>query len=210
MPVEVGGLGGGVEQIAAGQSHTLALKEDGTVWAWGDNFFGELGNGINGIKADSPEPVRVKDLEGVRAIEGGGWFSLALKEDGTVWAWGYNQDGELGNGAADKAKETKCENTSKPGDPQVVSSCTNSLSPVQVSALGGGVEEITAGASHALALKEDGTVWVWGSSERGQLGNGTKTEGTKTLGINTPLKVKDLGGAELVAAGVDFSFAGSK
>src|SRR3712207_4745846 len=209
MPVEVGGLGGGVEQIAAGQSHTLALKEDGTVWAWGDNFFGELGNGINGIKADSPEPVRVKDLEGVRAIEGGGWFSLALKNDGTVWTWGYNQDGELGNGAADNAEETKCENTAKPGDPQVVSSCTDSPTPVQVSELDG-VEAVAAGSTHALALKEDGTVWAWGSSEQGQLGNGMKTQGTKTLGINTPLEVKGLGGVELVATGVDFSFAGSR
>ena len=53
-------------------------------------------------------------------------------------------------------------------------------------------------------------MWAWGSSEQGQLGNGTKTGGTKTLGINTPLKVKDLGGVELIATGVDFSFAGSK
>jgi alpha-tubulin suppressor-like RCC1 family protein len=130
-PVKVRGLREAkVEEIAAGQGHTLALKEDGTVSAWGDNFFGELGDGTNGAKADSPEPVRVKDLEGVRAVEGGGSFSLALKEDGTVWAWGYNQDGELGNGAADKAKETKCENTSEPGDAQVRSSCTNSPTPV--------------------------------------------------------------------------------
>jgi alpha-tubulin suppressor-like RCC1 family protein len=207
-PVEVGGLGGGVEAIAAGASHALALKEDGTVWAWGGDFFGELGDGRT--KTHSPEPVRVKDLEGVRAIEGGGWFSLALKEeDGTVWAWGYNQDGELGNGAADNAEEIKCENTAKPGDPQVVSSCTDSPTPVRVSELGG-VEAIAAGSTHTLALKDDGSVWVWGSSEQGQLGNGTKTEGTKTLGINTPAKVKDLGGVELIATGVDFSFAGSK
>ena len=53
-------------------------------------------------------------------------------------------------------------------------------------------------------------MWAWGPSEQGQLGNGIKTEGTKTLGINTPLKVKDLGGVELIATGVDFSFAGSK
>jgi alpha-tubulin suppressor-like RCC1 family protein len=124
-------------------------------------------------------------------------------------AWGYNQDGELGNGSASNAKEAKCENTAEPGDPQVVSSCTNSPTPVQVSGLDG-VEAIAAGSTHTLALKEDGTVWVWGTSEQGQLGNGMKTEGTKTLGINTPLEVKDLSGVELVATGVDFSFAGSK
>ena len=206
-PVKVGGLGGGVEAIAAGASHALALKEDGSVWAWGDNFFGELGDGRT--KTNSPEPVRVKDLKGVRAIEGGGWFSLALKEDGTVWAWGYNQDGELGNGAAANAKEAKCKNTAEPGDAQVLSSCTNSPTPVKVSELDG-VEAVAAGSAHSLALKENGTVWVWGSSEQGQLGNGTKTMGTKTLGINTPLKVKNLGEVKLIAAGLDFSFAGSK
>jgi alpha-tubulin suppressor-like RCC1 family protein len=74
----------------------------------------------------------------------------------------------------------------------------------------GGVEAVAAGSAHSLALKENGTVWVWGSSEQGQLGNGTKTMGTKTLGINAPLKVKNLGEVKLIAAGLDFSFAGSK
>jgi alpha-tubulin suppressor-like RCC1 family protein len=73
-----------------------------------------------------------------------------------------------------------------------------------------GVRAIAAGSSHSLALKEDGTVRAWGYNQYGQLGNGTKALGTNTLGINTPLKVKDLGGVELVAAGLLFSFAGSK
>jgi alpha-tubulin suppressor-like RCC1 family protein len=206
-PVEVGDLGGGVKQIAAGASHSLALKEDSSVWAWGDNFFGELGDGST--KTHSPKPVRVSDLEGVRAIEGGGSFSLALKEDGTVRAWGYNQYGQLGKGAASNVKEAKCENTAEPGASQVVSSCTDSTTPVRVVELSG-VEAIAAGSVHGLALKEDGTVWVWGANDQGQLGNGTKTLGTGTLGTNTPLKVKDLGGVELVAAGLDYSLAGSK
>ena len=134
---------------------------------------------------------------------------MALKEDGTVWAWGYNQDGELGNGAPGNAKESKCENTAKLGDAQVVSSCADSPTPVRVGELDG-VEAIAAGSVHALALKEDGTVWAWGANDQGQLGNGMKTQGTKTLGINTPLEVKGLGGVELVATGLDYSLAGSK
>ncbi len=202
-PLEVGGLGG-VEAVAAGASHGLALKNDGTVRAWGDNFFGELGDGS---KTDSPTPVRASDLDGVEAVEGGGWFSLALKEDGTVWAWGYNQDGELGNGTATDAKETQCENTSEAGDSQVRSSCANSPTPVRVGGLGG-VRAIAAGSSHGLALKDDGSVWAWGANDQGQLGNGTETLGSNTLGTNAPAEVKDLGGVKLIAAGLDYSLAG--
>jgi alpha-tubulin suppressor-like RCC1 family protein len=213
-PVEVGGLRGAkVEALAGGASHTLALKGDGTVSAWGYNRDGELGNGTN---EDSPTPGLVKDfrdpsgrLSGVRAVAAGSSHSLALKEDGTVRAWGYNQYGQLGNGSATNATETKCENTAERGDPQVVSSCADSPTPVRVGGLDG-VEAIAAGASHALALKEDGTVWAWGANDLGQLGNGTKALGTNTLGINTPLKVKDLSGVKLVAAGLDYSLAGSQ
>lgn len=104
-------------------------------------------------------------------------------------AWGNNYDGQLGDGTNGN-KRTR---------------------PVEVVGLRRAkVEDIAAGSTRTLALKDDGSVWAWGPSEQGQLGNGTKTEGTKTLGINTLLKVKDLGGVELIATGVDFSFAGSK
>ncbi len=194
----------GVRAIAAGSSHSLALKEDGTVRAWGDNFFGELGDGTT---TDSPTPVRASGLDGVEAVEGGSWFSLALKDDGTVWAWGYNQDGELGNGTATDAKEIQCENTSEAGDSQVRSSCANSPTPVQVSGLGG-VRAIAAGSSHGLALKEDGSVWAWGANDQGQLGNGTETLGSDASGTNAPAEVKDLVGVKLIAAGLDYSLAG--
>jgi alpha-tubulin suppressor-like RCC1 family protein len=102
-PVKVGGLRGAeVEALAGGQGHTLALRGDGAVLAWGYNRDGELGNGTN---EDSPTPVVVKDshdptghLGGVRAIAAGSSHGLALKEDGSVWAWGANDQGQLGNG----------------------------------------------------------------------------------------------------------------
>jgi len=103
-PVEVANLTG-VQEIAAGGSHSLALKDDGTVWAWGLNQFGELGNGTTGVPNSSSTPVQVKDphdpsgyLSGVKAIAAGSAHGLALKDDGTVWAWGSNQSGQLGNG----------------------------------------------------------------------------------------------------------------
>ncbi len=75
--------------------HSLALKSDGAVWAWGWNFSGQLGNGTD---LDSSIPKKVSNLTDVIAIAAGGEHSLALKSDGTVWAWGDNTSGQLGNG----------------------------------------------------------------------------------------------------------------
>jgi hypothetical protein len=145
VPVQVLGLTG-VTAIAGGGYHSLALKSDGTVWAWGRNDYGQLGNGTN---SDSNVPVQVANLTRVTAIAGGyGYRSLALKSDGTVWAWGYNYYGERGNGT------TAASNV-----------------PVQVSGLTG-VTAIAEGDLHSLALKSDGTIWIWGWTECGQLGDG--------------------------------------
>ena len=81
--------------IASGTEHSLALKSDGTVWAWGNNMWGQLGDGTN---TDRNAPVQVSNLSGVAALAGGASHSLALKNDGTMWAWGSNWNGGLGNG----------------------------------------------------------------------------------------------------------------
>src|SRR5829696_1924225 len=189
-PVEDGGLRGAkVEALAGGASHTLALKGDGTVSAWGYNRDGELGNGTN---EDSPTPGLVKDfrdpsghLSGVRAVAAGSSHSLALKEDGTVWAWGSNFDGQLGDG-------TKA----------------NSTRPVRVGKLQG-VEAIAAGAFFSLALKEDGTVWAWGSNASGQDNKVSGQLGEDAItSSDTPVEVGDLGGGvKQIAAGASHSLA---
>ncbi len=85
-----------VTAVAGGGYHSLALKSDGTVWAWGgSDYYSQLGNGTTG---SSPTPVQVSSLSSVTAIAGGVDHSLALKSDGTVWAWGYNEYGQLGDG----------------------------------------------------------------------------------------------------------------
>jgi uncharacterized protein (TIGR03437 family) len=98
-PVQVSGLTA-VAGIAAGAEHSLALKNDGTIWAWGSNCYGQLGDGTG--TCDWPPivttPVEVSGLTGVVAVAAGGWHSLAVKEDGTVWAWGWNEYGQLGDG----------------------------------------------------------------------------------------------------------------
>jgi alpha-tubulin suppressor-like RCC1 family protein len=122
--------------IAAGQSFSLAVKRDGTVWSWGSNSQGQLGRPPQGGILSSPGQVAITDAV---AVAGGILHSLALKRDGTVWAWGNNDAGQLGIG-----------NTNA------------QFSPVQVTGLTN-VTAISAGAYHSMAVKQDGTVWIWGS-----------------------------------------------
>ena len=129
----------GVTAIAPGGEHTLALLEDGTAIAWGQNGYGQLGN--PGVELSSPTPVPVEGLSEVRALAAGGDFSLALLDNGTVMAWGADGQGELGIGSSETARDA----------------------PVEVSGLSG-VQAIAAGGTHALALMSDGTVVTWGSA----------------------------------------------
>ena len=132
--------------VAAGVQHSLALKDDGSVWSWGTNTKGQLGDGtvlLRGV------PVQVSSLANVVAIAAGDAHSLALESDGTVWAWGTNAFGQIaGGGLAFRAV------------------------PGQVSGLSN-IVAIAAGSEHSLALKADGTVWAWGRNDLGQLGDGT-------------------------------------
>src|SRR5215217_5352849 len=84
------------EEAASFSSSMGGLETFTTVAAWGNNFFGQLGNGTT---TDSSKPVQVSELDGIEAIAAGGAHGLPLKDGGTVWAWGMNQDGQLGNGA---------------------------------------------------------------------------------------------------------------
>jgi alpha-tubulin suppressor-like RCC1 family protein len=193
-------------------------------FGWGDNIYGQLGDGIN---TDSNVPVQVLNLSGITAIAGGGDHSLALKQDGTVWAWGWNGYGQLGNGttfdgnlpvpvsgltgiaaiAAGSGHSFALKNDGTVwawgynGDGELGNGTnTNSNVPVQVSNL----SEITAmagGGYHSLALKQDGSVWAWGYNSLGQLGNGTYSNS------NIPVQVLNLSGITAIAGGGDHSLA---
>ncbi len=213
-PDDPSGYLSGVETIAAGSFYSLALKNDGTVWAWGNNTNGRespLFGSISGQLGDdeiprSSTPVQVGGLpDGIEAIAAGSFYSLALKDDGTVWAWGFNRFGQLGDGTSTDGAVTTCELTG--GGAMTNSSCTDSNTPVQVSELDG-IEAIAAGSSHGLALRDDGTVWSWGFNQTGQLGNGSYTLGTSTLGINTPMQVGELSTVKAIAGGGEHSLAG--
>jgi alpha-tubulin suppressor-like RCC1 family protein len=162
LPVQVTALGNDVAQVSAGDQFTCARKTDGTVWCWGENGGLSLGDGTN-IQRSSP--VQVKALgSAATAISSGGGHTCARKKDGTLWCWGHNGSGELGDGTKVGA----------------------SSEPVQVTALGASVATVTSGEQHTCAIKTDKTAWCWGSSQYGQLGNGTNDS-------NTPVQVGVLG-----------------
>ena len=170
IPVQVVGSGGvgfltDVIDIAAGSFHSLALKSDGTVFTWGANFNGQLGNGSSdGLAHPTPEQVKgpggVGFLTDIIDIDATGEFSLALRSDGTVFSWGRNSNGQLGDG-------TTIQRTT----------------PIQVVGQGGigfltGITTIAAGGNHSLALRSDGTIVGWGFNIRGELGDGTTIQRT--------------------------------
>ncbi len=179
----------GITAIAAGGKHTLALAADGTVWAWGYNATGQLGDGT---VTNSTTPKQVPSLTGVTAIAAGGDFSLALKSDGTVLAWGNNGKGQLGNNTFGASRVPV----------QVLMHATGTPPTLT------GIIAIAAGGSHALALKDDGTVYAWGYNEFGQLGDGT------IISSSTAVAVDGTGPADTdnkvvtaISAGLDHSVA---
>jgi len=172
VPAPVGGLSN-VTQVVGGWEHSLALTRDGSLWAWGNGNGGELGDGTT---ASHRTPIRIASgAAGFIAVAAGSWYSLALKNDGTVWAWGGLSS--LGDGTT-----------------------TDRWVPVQVQGLSG-IVAIAAGARHGLALKSDGSAWDWGWNGQLQLGDGTKTD------RGTPARIEGLTGIAAVRAGEVHSLA---
>jgi alpha-tubulin suppressor-like RCC1 family protein len=202
--------------LAAGYNHTVALHQDGTVWAWGKNK-GQLGDGtetdrlvpvqtsgltnITALAADKDEslalqqdgtvwawgmrgvqrliPERAVGLFNITALDNAWSHALALHQDCTVWAWGSNHSNQLGGGTASSLYRN---------NPFQVDGLTNFIA-------------LAAGASHTLALRQDGTVWAWGDNYAGQLGDGTTTNRT------TPVQVSGLTDIIALAAGRFHSLA---
>jgi alpha-tubulin suppressor-like RCC1 family protein len=174
-PLKIPGFSS-VKAIASRGYHTLALKRDGTLWAWGLNDSGRLGDGTN---IDRHSPVEIGGLgghSGVLAISAGGDVSAVLMADHTLMAWGANANGAVGNGVMD---------------------ANGQWTPTQVSQSTGltAVKSIATGWDHMVALSVDGTVWTWGDNHDGQLGDGTATSSS------LPLKVQGLSDVVGVSAG---------
>lgn len=165
LPTEVPGLNN-VKTISANAYNCFVVKNDGTVWAWGDNRLGDLGDGSTTTHSS---PVQVKGLANIVDVSGGTHHTLALDNNGNVWAWGYNEDGELGNNAGEQTDQF---------------GYNYNPEPVQVPI--DNVASISAGLYVSMALKKDGTLWAWGSNENGELGDGTSTS------RSTPARISGL------------------
>jgi alpha-tubulin suppressor-like RCC1 family protein len=172
VPTPVSTLGSGVMGVAAGGTHTCALKTTGGVVCWGDNFAGQVGDGTT---ADRWTPTPVYGLaSGVGAIAAGSYHTCALPTTGGVVCWGDNAYYQLGDGTQIKR-----------------------LTPTSVSGLAGGVAAVAGGENHTCALTSGGNVVCWGTNDHGQLGDGTQTNRP------TPASVTGLGsGVGAIAAGV--------
>lgn len=177
IPVTVAGLSGEVTAVAAGAQHTCALTRAGTVQCWGYNRYGQMGNGST---TSVSAPVVVTGLSGtVTMLAAGSYHTCALNSAGAVQCWGYNANGQLGNG-----------------------STTNVATPVTVAGISGSATALVAGSQHTCALTSAGTAQCWGNNLYGQLGNGS------TANTTTPLTVTGLSGsATLLAAGSNHTCA---
>ncbi|MBO3745007.1 ricin-type beta-trefoil lectin domain protein [Streptosporangiaceae bacterium NEAU-GS5] len=142
-------ISGTIVQAAAMAEASMALTSTGEVWAWGDNQSGQLGNADYTGPAGSATPVRVIVPDGIVQIEAGRRFGVALRSDGSVWTWGDNHFGELGDGST--------------VDKRLVGTRVVNAT---------GITRIAARFLHVVALAEDGTMWAWGSNEWGQIGDG--------------------------------------
>ena len=179
-PVQIGGQQW--LQVAASPDytnpHTLAIRRDGTLWAWGDNTWGQLGDGTTAAKSS---PIQVGSESTWSKIANGGWYSVALKSDGSLWAWGSNLMGNIGNG-------TWGNNYSIP---QQVGNLTNWRS-------------ISARYFSTYAVKQDGSLWSWGYGAQGQLGDG---QSGGSYATSSPQQVGTLTNWKTVTGGYQYAMA---
>ena len=156
-------VGSSADWVAAssGFNNSYAIAEDGSLWSWGDNYSGQLGDGTNSTTTPRMTPLKVGTDTDWAAVSGGSAYVLAVKTGGSLWSWGDNWSGQLGDGTT-----------------------TDSYVPKRIGTATDWVA-VSAGASHSLALKSDGSLWAWGDNTRGDLGDGTTTQRVSPIQVGT-------------------------
>jgi alpha-tubulin suppressor-like RCC1 family protein len=172
-PGVIPGLGSNVTAVTAGLNFGVALRNDASVWTWGANDQGQLGDGTAG----HPTPLQVPNLPAITQISAGVGHVLALGSDGTVWAWGANDQHQVSEGP-----------DAVIGTPTAVAGVT-------------GIVQISAGDDFSLALDNNGDVWAWGANDLAQQGIGSTAFNPR------PAQVQDLTDVVQIAAGSDGSLA---
>ncbi|WP_051277325.1 PKD domain-containing protein [Marmoricola sp. URHB0036] len=182
-PTQVTSLGTDNVAVETGHNHTMVLKSNGTVWEFGLNTDGQLGDGTTTLRRS---PVQVAGITDAVAIAAGRDMSYAIRANGQLWGWGRNDEGQLGDGTT-----------------------TRRLAPVRVgtSINFTGVKAITGGRDHAVAVKTDGSVWSWGENDYGQVGDGSTTDRLTPVAIDVNGATAGMGTASDAAAGAHHSFA---
>jgi alpha-tubulin suppressor-like RCC1 family protein len=174
-PVQIGSAANWV-QIACGAAHSVAIKSDGTLWAWGNNYYGQLGD-TTLVTRGYPYQIWMAGANWSQVACGDN-FTIAIKSNGTIWGWGDNTHGQLGNGTT-----------------------TNRKSPFQI-----GTDtnwaKVACGGSHTIAIKKDGTLWAWGYNARGQLGDSSMTDRKTPVKIGTSTNWSQIAGGEINTAAI--------
>jgi alpha-tubulin suppressor-like RCC1 family protein len=155
----------GAVELTVGWYHACGRKADGTLWCWGRNGSGELGNGMTEFNRSSPVEATAVGRD-VAQVSAGDGYTCARKTDGSVWCWGRNNYGQMGRG----------------------STGTGIPTPAPVTLLGTNVAQVAAGGQHACARKTDGSLYCWGYNGWGQVG-----DGTSVLSVPSPVQVASLG-----------------
>ncbi|HOZ52025.1 MAG TPA: hypothetical protein PLU17_09220, partial [Chitinophagaceae bacterium] len=210
-------------KIATGEKHTLAVKSDGTLWAWGNNDYGQLGDGTT---TNRLSPVQIGNANDWQTIATGYNHNLAIKTNGTLWAWGNNGNGQLGDGTTSQhlfpiqiGTGSTWQSLATGNDHSLAIQTNGTLwswgdnAQGQLGRLGGNNyapgqvgtatswQSISSGLTHNLGIKTDGTLWVWGGSGNGQLGLGN------TLAVSIPQQLGTANTWSVIAAGTVHSMA---
>ncbi|MFP3594414.1 T9SS type A sorting domain-containing protein [Chryseobacterium sp. SIMBA_038] len=220
LPVSVTGCW---QSVSGGYNHSVGLKNDGTIWAWGSGG-AHIGDGTFITRQT---PVQIGTANNWKKIVAGGYYSMGIKTDGTLWAWGYNGEGRLGDGTSlDRYVPTQIGTANNWADVSLGNNHTlaiktngtlwtwgsnfygglgdgttvNKLVPTQIGTATDWAS-VAAGAYFSLAIKTNGTLWAWGYNNTGQLGDGTNTNRL------TPKQIGTDNGWTNVAAGYNHSLA---